>query len=359
MAADTDNIVAVSIPYMAGVVAAAAMPLGSGAYWTLALALSVGIVPMFISASRRKSGRASFYILFFLLGAVNYAAWASSPQLSHQGKLFFTASKAMDWLQELISQAGFRNDSTSSLLQALFTGRKSSLDKSIIETFRISGASHILALSGLHLGIIYGIISGLLTALGRSTAARIAASYIIVLCCGFYTMMTGAGPSVCRALIFIIIREIQKFSPGRRCSAAACLSISLMVHTTVNPGAVGSLGFQLSYLAVTGVLLVYPKLKEWAPEGRFNAVSWLWNASAMSISCQIFTAPLIWWKFRSFPTYFLITNIISLPVTELLMICSVLCLGLEAAGICPEAIKNLCDILAQILIESLGIIAEL
>ena len=121
------------------------------------------------------------------------------------------------------------------------------------------------------------------------------------------------------------------------------------------------MGFQLSYLAMLGIFLLFPKLDAWFPsEGRRKGpVKWMWSSMALSISCQIFTAPLVWLHFRTFPKHFLLTNLIALPLTSFLMFGAVACLALSAFGICPAWLVWTVDTLAGTLQHCLSIIADL
>ena len=107
-----------------------------------------------------------------------------------------------------------------------------------------------------------------------------------------------------------------------------------------------------------GIVLVFPRLDAWYPAaGRLDPFRRVWSAVALTCSCQLFTAPLVWIRFRSFPKYFLLTNLGALPLTELFVFVSlpVLVLG----GHCPEVIKKLADIIGQFLLQFLETVAAI
>ena len=138
---------------------------------------------------------------------------------------------------------------------------------------------------------------------------------------------------------------------------------ALMLQLILNPTALESVGFQLSYLAMAGIILLYPKLKSWYPEDevsdvhsktkfadKLNFPRRIWDASALTVSCQIFTGPLAWLTFGTFPKYFLLTNILALPVTSILMTLAFIAVMLHIAGICPQIILSATDYAASALI---------
>jgi competence protein ComEC len=138
------------------------------------------------------------------------------------------------------------------------------------------------------------------------------------------------------------------------------LCLALLVQLVLDPSAIRSLGFQLSYLAMSGILLLYPILERWYPASApWDPFRRIWKGAALSISCQVFTAPLVWLRFHTFPRHFLLTNLLALPLTTALVGCAVLTLGLSAAGICPELLIKATDALCTLLQRTLEIIADM
>ncbi|MBR4134437.1 MAG: ComEC/Rec2 family competence protein, partial [Bacteroidales bacterium] len=262
-------------------------------------------------------------------------------------------------LRRLIAALPLEHGSTHSLVAALMTGERSGLTAEQTAAFRDSGASHILALSGLHLGVIYLIISKLLSVFGNTPAIRRMRSALIVLLAGFYTLATGAGPSIVRAFLFILIRETCSLFPERRTSPVRILMTALTLQLAFRPEVITSLGFQLSYLAMTGITILYPHLSAWYPDnGRaFQPVRRIWQAAALAVSCQIFTAPLAWIRFHNFPKYFILTNLLALPLTSALMAASVAAIALQGLGGCPAFLAGTVDFLAQSLLFVLDVIS--
>ena len=335
------GITYLGFPFAAGV--AAAQIAGSPAPLAAALPPSLAVC-LAVCAIRRSNCRGLILVLFLLLGAFCRCTEALSGGLPPLAPF----PDALDALQKAIAAAGFPGEHSSAIITALLTGRRGALLPETVLAFRRSGASHILALSGLHLGIIYLFIRRLLAPIGNAPAARLARSIVSIALCGAYTVITGAGPSTVRAFLFIVINETAGALSGRSHSPAATFSIALMIQLCLRPSLIASVGFQLSYLAMLGIILLYPGLSSWYP-GRRGLLKCIWNAAALSTSCQLFTAPVAWWNFRSLPKYYLITNLLALPLTEGIIVTAIISLILEAMGICPPALILACGKMVQLL----------
>lgn len=261
--------------------------------------------------------------------------------------------------KDAIDAVPYGDPGCNALAKALLSGDKSSVTPEIKEAFRTSGASHILALSGMHLGVIYAILLKVTAFAGNSPAAKRARSAAVVVASGCYTVVTGASASLVRAMLFILINEAAKIA-GRQPSPMNTFFASALIQLAVAPGSIRSAGFQLSYLAVAGIHLLYPSMKKWYPgNGRGDILKKIWDSAALSVSCQVFTGPAAWIIFGTFPEYFLITNLLAVPLSTFLMILSAAATILYPAGLCPEILLHVCAKSAQLLSETLGLIAGL
>lgn len=271
----------------------------------------------------------------------------------------------LDGFCSFIDSLPFAGENTAPLLKALLSGRRTALDSATVGAFRSSGASHILALSGLHLGIIYGILTKLLAFAGKSRAVSVLKAATVVAACGIYAAVAGFGPSLTRAFLFITLNELSKLSGERSHSPAGIYCTALTIQLIFDPMAVRTIGFQLSYLAMAGIFLIYLTLEKWYPSygsrtaDKLSPARRIWNSMALSISCQLTTAPLVWLRFHSFPKYFLLTNLMALPLTEALVLSGILTLLLSAAGICPDLTIRLTDALADALVGCLETISSM
>ena len=262
-------------------------------------------------------------------------------------------------LRAFIDGIPFPSEGTAPLLKALLTGDRSGLSQDTVRVFRESGGAHLLALSGLHIGILYLLLTRLLWPLGNSPRARRVRYALIVLAAGLFTLMTGASPSIVRAFLFIFLNETARIACRPR-DPLRTLSTALLIQLVLTPSAISSTGFQLSYLAMAGIFLLFPILEGWYPKSaRFDPVRKIWEAAALSISCQVFTGPLAWFRFHTFPTYFLLTNLFALPLTTLLMGSAVTTLMLRGVHLCPGFLIRATDWLCQALVWILQVISSM
>ena len=337
------GIILLSFPFAAGVLAAELAGKPEAAAQSAIVLIATSLI---VSTLCKHSGRAPLLVLFFAAGALCH----STEALTGGPRTAAPFPGALDALTEAIAGAGFPGGHSAAIITALLTGRRSLLARSTVEAFRRSGASHILALSGLHLGVIYIVLRRCLSPLGNTPPARLVRGIITVGICGAYMLMTGAGASITRAFLFVAINETARSFSGRSHSPLATFCLALTVQLAVRPSLIASAGFQLSYLAMLGIILLYPRLESWYPPSvRADPLRRIWKTAALSTSCQLFTAPAAWWHFRSLPKYFLITNLLALPLAECIIVSALLCLALGAMGICPPALTAACGKMVQLL----------
>ena len=329
-------------------------------YITLSAAFFICISASLLLLFSRRRTAGGLLALYFAAGLFCSVSSECSAIGLHGRESGFSAfaRTTADSARETIDSIPFASEDTGPLIKALLTGDKSGLDRRIISAFRDSGAAHILALSGLHLGIIYMLLLWVTSVMGYSPAARKVRSIVIILLSGYYTIATGAAASLVRAFLFILLNESAKLL-HRKIPPLRVFCTALLLQTAVRPDVLMSVGFQLSYLAMAGIFILFPHLKRWFPSGGggWNLPEKIWNAAALTISCQIFTGPIVWLYFKSFPIYFILTNILAIPVTEAVMISATATTLLSGAGICPDFLVTVTDMAASSLIFVMEVIS--
>ena len=343
------GIVGISLVFTCGVAAGGLCP--QSALWGASFCLSA----CFAACLRWKSSALVFALVFFT--GVTASILSAVPSFSFPPSGFiYSASCA---LRGHIRSMPWQDPATAELITALMTGDRSGLPRELVGVFRDSGAAHVLALSGLHLGTIYILLSRSLLILGNSRPSKIVRSVVVVLACCFYVLVTGAPKSVVRAFLFIFIRESASIL-GRRTDPVRVLCSALTLQLVFDPPAVFNIGFQLSYLAMAGIVLVYPWLKSFFPQGKdrvdLNPFRRLWNVFSLTLSCQALAGPLVWLRFGVFPRYFLLTNLLAMPLSTVLITLSAMTIGADALGISPDIMIVLTEKVAGLLVGVLRII---
>ena len=211
----------------------------------------------------------------------------------------------------LLREFGLSDDEVS-VMAAMTMGYSDILSDEIRHAYSSAGAMHILAVSGLHVGIIYGIIVFMLSFI-RSEKLNWLKVLITILLIWLYALFTGLSPSVTRAsLMFSIMSlgKLQKNSPGSLNAVFASMFILLIA----NPYNIANIGFQLSYSAVIGIIVLQPKLYS-IFEVKNKVLDWIWSLTTVSVAAQLATAPLCLHYFHQFSNYFLLTNYVMIPIS--------------------------------------------
>nr|WP_255434132.1 ComEC/Rec2 family competence protein [Carboxylicivirga sp. M1479] len=252
--------------------------------------------------------------------------YASSMQIdtldaennSHSPIIF--SAKLKEKLRIRFLKAGLQ-ESNLAILNALFLGDKSRLTYDQKSAFSNAGAMHLLAVSGLHVGIIYMMILVLLQSIGFKKKSIIVA-LIIILLLWFYALITGFSPSVMRASIMFSILEIGR-TVKRKTGVFNLLGASMFIIICFEPLSIFNIGFWLSHVAVASIVSFYPYINNWF-SFNFPPFKWLWSIIAVSLAAQIGTLPLCIYAFHSFPVYFILANVFLIPIVTPVLILAVL-----------------------------------
>lgn len=220
------------------------------------------------------------------------------------------ANEARQFLLSSLKSNGIQGDQYA-IASALILGSKDELDFEVKQAYATAGAMHVLAVSGLHVGIIFLILNTLLSILDTSKKGRIVKAIILLIGLWSYALITGLSPSVLRAATmfsFVIMGTVL----NRKSSIYNTLAASAFFLLLINPNLLFEVGFQLSYIAVLGIVYLQPLIYK-----RIYTRWWLldkiWAITAVSIAAQIATLPLTLFYFNQFPVYFMLSNLIVIP----------------------------------------------
>ena len=204
------------------------------------------------------------------------------------------------------------------VVKALAYGYQDEIPAVIEESFRQSGAIHLLALSGMHLGLLYGLLLKLLALIGNSPTAKRIRSTVIIAALWAFTIFTGCGVSILRAAVMFSLYEAGVLA-GRRRNGLNALSLSAIIITVADPSAPSGISFQLSYAAMTAIFLIFPHLRT-IVKTRNRISGRIADACAMTIACQATTAPIILLHFGTFAFYSLLANLLCSPIVSIAML---------------------------------------
>jgi competence protein ComEC len=241
-----------------------------------------------------------------------YVDTANWHILAHQkgNFLYATAYKLRQKLLD-VYKANNITGNEFAILAALTLGVKDYLSPEILQNYATSGAMHILAVSGLHVGIIYLILYSLLFFMQKTQILRFLQAVILILFIWLFALITGLSPSVTRASIMLTFIIVGNAS-ARRPSVYNSIAVSAFLILIVNPLAILQVGFQLSYLAVIAIVYFQPKIYRLLNPKNI-ILDKAWALTAVSIAAQIGTFPISLYYFHKFPVYFFITNLIAIP----------------------------------------------
>ncbi len=214
-------------------------------------------------------------------------------------------------------------DNELGVASALILGYKNNIEAQLKSSYSNAGAMHVLAVSGLHVGIIFMIFSSLLKFLNNIKFGPTIKGILLLLILWLYALITGFSPSVIRSATmfsFVILAKMLE----RNSNIFNTLSASAFFMLVWNPLLIYDVGFQLSYAAVTGIVIIQPWLNNlYTPNNKVT--KYLWDLFAVSIAAQLATFPLGLYYFHQFPNYFLISNFVVIPLAFV-----ILCIGLAS-----------------------------
>ena len=176
---------------------------------------------------------------------------------------------------------------------------------------------HILSVSGMHVSFFYFFLSFILSFLGRNRFSEIIKFFAITTILWFYCAIAGFSPSSVRAVIMINLLMLSKII-SRKPITLNTLCASALIITIFSPQSLFDPGFQLSYAAFLSIIFINPKIIRLLPT-RSKMVEWMWGMVSLSISCSIGTALLTISLYDFFPLYFMIANIMIIPLTALII----------------------------------------
>lgn len=281
-----------------------------------------------LSPFRNAGNPAEFDVeRFYYIEGITGFAYVGRDEWSYEGEgelsLQMRALRLRGNVVSMYKDLSFEGNELA-LLSALTVGERGEFPKELKESYTVAGASHILALSGMHLGVFYLLLTTLLSFWGRSRLAVILRELVTVLLLWGFAFVAGLSPSVVRAAVLFTLVSIGR-SLHQDASGVSSLSFAAIVMLLFSPHLFFDISFQLSFAAVFSILMLAPPLQRLlALERRGWMFRYVANLLILSVVAQVGTLPLVWYYFGVFPLYFLLTNIVVVPLAFLLMSLSVI-----------------------------------
>ncbi len=277
-------------------------------------------------------------------GAFNYQRYAAFQQTFHNVFLktgdwvklkssnvnpfwqfmFTTRAKILSALQTNINNGdpGSHRDELG-IAEALLIGYTNDLDKDLVQAYSNTGVVHIIAISGMHLGLIYGMLLWLFGRVPVIKRSKTTQAILILICLWLFSLLTGGSASVIRSAVMFTFITAGKMLLKREASIYSSLAASAFVMLCYNPYYLWDVGFQLSYLAVVGIVAFQkPIYNSLYIKNKY--LDMIWKAAALTTAAQVLTFPVCIYYFHQFAVLFLITNLIAVPLSTVILYAEIL-----------------------------------
>ncbi|WP_369048587.1 ComEC/Rec2 family competence protein [Tenacibaculum sp. UWU-22] len=236
-------------------------------------------------------------------------------------------------IQQALKKYHFKNNEYA-IINALLLGQRQDVSKTLLENYTKAGAIHILAISGLHIGIILWVLLFLFKPLDRYRNGVVLKTILIIVLLWLFAFLAGLTASVVRAVtMFTFIAIGQGFK--RKKNIVYSLIASMFILLLVKPMFLFDVGFQLSYLAVFGIVWVQPLLYAiYTP--KLKVSNKLWQLFTVSLAAQAGILPITLYYFHQFPSLFVLSNLVIIPFLEVVLFGGILIIILALLQLLPQ-----------------------
>ncbi len=273
------------------------------------------------------------YPRYMAFRGITHQAFCSPDDLRVYGNdanpLWTWAYAARRWSLRQIERLNLSGHQTA-LLSGLLIGEKLGMDAGDYAAFRDTGTLHILSVSGLHVGLMYGLVMWVLAPIGNLGWRRFVRLSLGLIILWAYAYLCGLNPAVVRAAMMLSAYHIG-IASGRVHSAWNALGLAAILALLWQPAVLFQIGFGLSFLAVAGLMGIAPRLEKlWSP--KIKILKWTWSLTCVSLAAQLATLPLTLLYFHQFPIVFLLGNLLLIPIAALAMYAGTAAIALSWLG---------------------------
>lgn len=241
--------------------------------------------------------------------------------------IFSARAYVLGVLQKSISTGTNSNRDELGIAEALLIGYTSDLDKDLVQAYSNTGVVHIIAISGMHLALIYVLLVWVFAKIPLINKSKWLQLFLILTCLWLFSILTGASPSVLRAAVMFSFIAVGK-TYFKQASIYNSLAASAFVLLCYNPYYLWAVGFQLSYLAVLGIVIFQKPLyncfyikNKWVDK--------TWQLISVSTAAQLLTFPVCIYYFHQFPNLFLVSNLIAVPLSAIILYAEIALIALS------------------------------
>lgn len=199
------------------------------------------------------------------------------------------------------------------ICSALLVGYDDEIDGDVMQSFSHSGTLHVLSVSGMHTGVLYSVLVFLFSLFDKHDKYKKWKCFFVILCLIMFVFITGFSPSVSRAALMLTLVLLGK-TFYRQGNSYNTLFFSAFLLLLINPYLISDVGFLLSYLAVLGIMYLYPMLDN-LYYIKNKIVRWFWSLTLMSVAATVFTLPVCLYYFHQFPVWFVFSNLVIIPLS--------------------------------------------
>jgi len=260
-------------------------------------------------------------------------------------------------IQNALQKYPFGKDEFS-IINALVLGDKQFISKDVQGNYAAAGTVHILAVSGLHIGIIFMILSFLLKPLHSFRHGKLIVGILIISLLWIYALITGMSGSVVRSVTMFSFITVGMLVNHQKSSILYALFTSYLLLLLIYPLYIFDIGFQLSYLAVLGIVLIQPKLNEIFPKIKVKLVKNIWQLITVSLAATLVTLPMSLYYFHQFPGLFILSNVVIVPAMGLILGMGLLVVFLANLNILPKILVYIYDFILYIMNQFMAWIAH-
>ncbi len=247
------------------------------------------------------------------LGAGDYVLLADKNKSLVNDFLLATREKVLKIITRYIS-----GEKEAGLAEALLVGYKDDLDKTLVQSYTNTGVVHVIAISGMHLGLIYWLLTLILAPLKKRKHTKWLSPVLVITGLWLFALLAGGGPSILRSAVMFTCIVIGQ-SMERKTYIYNSLAASAFILLCINPFWLWDAGFQLSYTAVLSIVIFMKPIYNLL-YFKNKGIDTIWKLMAVTIAAQVLTTPVSIYHFHQFPVYFLITNLPAVPLSSLIVL---------------------------------------